>query len=424
MFLGFESHHNIYKEAFLGSTMLYDFDQRLESIRKKIENLEEKDNPKIIFEFMEKLFAEGLSKPRVLKYATHLKMMSQKMGKSFLEIDEKDIIAFLANLEQSDYSEYTKKDYKVVLKRLFRYLDKKDLIKDVKTTLKSNRKKLPDELLKESEIEKMIKAAKHPRNKAIIGLLYEAGLRVGELASLKIKNVEFDDRGAVIKVHGKTGERRLLIVSFASLIAKWIEMHPRKDDKEAPLWVNLSTNYKKEGIRYEGIAQNIKRIAKKAGIKKNINLHLFRHSRATHLAKHLTEAEMNVYFGWVQGSDMPATYVHLSGRDVDDKIMQIHGLKPKNTEEKGKLNPIKCPRCKHINAPVDSYCSRCGTVLDEEERLKLEMKSREVSKEFPDLITENPDLLDDMKNFRDLLEMFDKHPDLLKKMMVMVEQIK
>jgi len=401
--------------------MLYGFDYRLENVKERIESLEEEDNPELILKFLEKLFAEGLSKPRVIKYANHLKKMSEKMRKSFLKVDGDDIITFLSELEQSDYAEQTKRDYRVALRRFFRYLNKEDLIKDVKTTLRNNRKKLPDEILTQSEVEEMIKAADHPRDKAIIGLLYEAGLRVGELASLKIKNIEFDEYGAAIKVRGKTGERRIMIVSFASLVAKWLEMHPRRDDKEAPLWVNLSTNYDKEGIRYEGIAQKIKKIAKKAEIKKSINLHLFRHSRATHLAKHLTEAEMNVYFGWVQGSDMPATYVHLSGRDVDDKILQIHGLKPKDKGKKDVLKPRECPRCKYINAPVSRYCGRCGTVLDEEERLKLEMQSRQVSKDFPDLSIEDGRLLDEMRKFREMLELFEKHPDLFKKVRAMVE---
>ena len=404
-------------------SVLYDHDYRLKNVKRRVQELNEEGNSDLILKYLEKLFAQGLSKPRVVKYANHLKKMSERMGKNFLEVDEDDIIRFLSQLEQSGFSEHTKKDYKVVLKRFFQHLGKQELVKDVVTTLRNNRKKLPDEILTEFEVEKLIMAADHPRDKAMIGLLYEGGLRVGELASLRMKNVEFDDHGVVIKVRGKTGERRVRIVAFASLLAKWMEMHPRRDDKEARLWVNLSTNYKKEGIRYEGIAQNIKRIAQKAGVKKSINLHLFRHSRATHLASKLTEAEMNVYFGWVQGSDMPATYVHLSGRDVDDKILQIHGLKPRDENKKDELRPIECPRCKYINSPINRYCGRCGTVLDEEERLKIELQSNQVSKDFPDLSIEDMKLLEEMKQFRDMLELFEKHPDLFKKMRTMVEEV-
>jgi len=47
------------------------------------------------------------------------------------------------------------------------------------------------------------------------------------------------------------------------------------------------------------------------------------------MANYLTEAQMNAYFGWVQGSDMPSIYVHLSGRDIDDAILKANGVREK-----------------------------------------------------------------------------------------------
>jgi hypothetical protein len=44
------------------------------------------------------------------------------------------------------------------------------------------------------------------------------------------------------------------------------------------------------------------------------------------MANYLTEAQMNAYFGWVQGSGMPSVYVHLSGRDIDDAILKANGV--------------------------------------------------------------------------------------------------
>ena len=204
-------------------------------------------------------------------------------------------------------------------------------------------------------------------------------------------------------------------------MAKWLEMHPKRDDKEAPLWVNLSSNYDKIGITYQGIRQNLRRIAEKAGVKKNITPHLFRHSRATHLATHLTEAEMNVYFGWVQGSDMPATYVHLSGRDVDDKILQLHNLKPKAEDRESAMRAKQCPRCQYINSPVNRYCGRCGTILDEGERVKLEIESRQHAEQFPELAAADPKLLEHMKKAMELVEFFEKHPELFSKMKDLAE---
>ena len=396
--------------------MLYDFENELSSAKKRITTLENKENIKTIEKFLKKLFAEGLSKPRVIKYANYLKTIAEKIGKSFMEVNEEDIINFLSHLEQSNYSEWTKRDYKVVLKRFFRFLGKEELMKDIKTTMRNNRKKLPEDLLTKTEIKRMIETANHPRDKAIISLLYEGGLRIGELASLKIKNVVFDEYGAVIKVKGKTGERRVRVVLSSSLLAKWIEIHPDKDNPNAPLLVNLSTNYKNKGITYTGISIRIKKIAKKAGVDKKITPHLFRHSRATHLATVLTEAQMNEYFGWVQGSRMAATYVHLSGRDTDNKMLEIYGLKKKEKEKEKELKPKVCPRCKYINGPTDRFCSRCGEVLDEEEAVKIRMQGQKLAKEFPDIAIEDPKRLMDMKKFMEMIEIFENNPDLLEKM--------
>jgi len=83
-------------------------------------------------------------------------------------------------------------------------------------------------------------------------------------------------------------------------------------------------------------------------------------------ANHLTEAQMKEYFGWTQSSKIAAIYVHLSGRDVDNAILQLHGLRPKNVQKEKHLTPITCLRCKSQNPATHKYCMLCGTHLTEE----------------------------------------------------------
>lgn len=88
--------------------------------------------------------------------------------------------------------------------------------------------------------------------------------------------------------------------------------------------------------------------------------------RATHLAKHLTEAQMNEYFGWVQGSGMAQTYVHLSGRDMDSALLKLNNIQAPDEKQAGDgfmLRP--CWRCDFQNPPANRFCSRCGTALDD-----------------------------------------------------------
>jgi len=60
---------------------------------------------------------------------------------------------------------------------------------------------------------------------------------------------------------------------------------------------------------------------------------------------------------------MPSFYVHLSGRDIDDKMLQLHGLKLEKQEQLKDIVRI-CERCQANNAPVSKFCARCGLALD------------------------------------------------------------
>lgn len=84
------------------------------------------------------------------------------------------------------------------------------------------------------------------------------------------------------------------------------------------------------------------------------------------------------FAGWVQGSEMPRNYVHLSGRDVDEAILRAYGL-IKSSQSLAPKVPVKCARCTNLNPHDAEICFRCGFALsarvafrkdDELQRLK------------------------------------------------------
>lgn len=123
----------------------------------------------------------------------------------------------------------------------------------------------------------------------------------------------------------------------------------------------------------------LKKIGRKAGIRKKLNFHNFRHSRATYLANHLTDAQMREYFGCVRTSDMAAVYVHLSGRDVDSAILKVHGITRKKDTEGSELMPKVCSRCDFHNKGTNKFCGRCGMPLDRETIAQLTKEQTERS---------------------------------------------
>jgi integrase/recombinase XerD len=111
-------------------------------------------------------------------------------------------------------------------------------------------------------------------------------------------------------------------------------------------------------------------LQREQGYKKRVYPHLFRHSAATRLAKHLTDSEMKAFLGWTQGSSMAATYVHLAGEDTDPAVFRMYGIKtPELT--KSELAVSRCPRCKELNPEKSFYCGKCGLPLTENEAARL-----------------------------------------------------
>jgi integrase/ribosomal protein L40E len=356
---------------------LYNYPRRLELA---IANLSKdqtvcEENKKGIVSFSKGRLAKGSGHGRVTKVVYGLRLLARMLKKPFAEATKDDLVTLVGEFESNpDYSEYTRLDYKIILKMFFKWLKGNDEvfppeINWLKPKLKNEKHKLPEDLLTEDEVIRLVNATDQPRDRAFILVLYESGCRIGELLSLNMGNVQFDQYGAVLRVTGKTGDRRVRIISSAPALATWINLYGRAQDPKAPLWPPRSTCKKTRNpiqcLDHRSVYKLLLKLAEKAGIKKHVHPHLFRHSRATALASKLTEAQMKEHFGWVQGSEMAATYVHLSGRDVDSTLLQMYSLKDVPVQKEVKLDIRICSRCKEKNSPTQSFCGKCGNPFDE-----------------------------------------------------------
>jgi len=291
--------------------------------------------------------------------------LSRAVNTPFEKVTQDELYGFFDSLsEKLSYSSV--RLYKVKLKIFFNFIKRTDLADICISKTPRAKEKLPEDLLTQEDVEKLLTAATNLRDKAFIALLYESGARKGELLSIQIKHVVFDERGAVVTLpKGKTGARRIRIVFASGYLHNWIDNHPDRQNPNAFLWA--STKYPDKAMAYRTVWGNLQRLAKKAGIHKRVNPHSFRHARATHLAKDLTEQQLKVYLGWTAGSNMAATYVHLSGKDIDDAILKANGIEiPIEQKKDNVLKIIKCPRCKEIQDSKAQFCFKCGLPLTTE----------------------------------------------------------
>jgi integrase/recombinase XerD len=176
------------------------------------------------------------------------------------------------------------------LKSFFEYLILERYREDQPMTLieapKTGRK-LPDTLTTK-EIDLLISSIDRStpegeRNRSMIETLYACGLRVSELITLKISDLFFKE--GFLKVTGKGDKQRFVpigdyTIEIIELYKNEVRIHvPAKPDHTDTLFLNR----RGAGLTRAMIFHIIKQQAIKAGIKKSISPHTFRHSFATHL---------------------------------------------------------------------------------------------------------------------------------------------
>ena len=78
---------------------------------------------------------------------------------------------------------------------------------------------------------------------------------------------------------------------------------------------------------------------------------------------------------------MPATYVHLSGADIDKKMLENRGLLNKGDEKsRNELAAIVCKNCHCQNSATARYCTQCGIAFYIKDAMETELKRKETLK--------------------------------------------
>ena len=206
-----------------------------------------------------------------------------------LEVTLENLQHFMAGLH--DVGIHPRSQARILsgVKSFFRFLVIADYRKDDPAELLEGPKigfKLP-EVLTVEEIDRIIDMVdmgknEGQRNRAILETLYSCGLRVSELCNLKLSDLYLDE--GFIKVEGKGSKQRLVPISQRAIqeINWWLEDRIAGKIKEGYEDFVFLARWGKNISRIM-VFHLIKELAEKAGIKKSISPHTFRHSFATHL---------------------------------------------------------------------------------------------------------------------------------------------
>jgi integrase/recombinase XerD len=354
---------------------LYNYNTRLKSALLLIANSSiicSRDK-KHIKAFLDHLAAQRVSTGRLSKYAFHLKTIVEHLNTTLEKAKRKDVEKLMVWINSQGYSPETIADYGMITKRFFKFVrcgnvDREipfpEEVRWIRTTIKASDRKQP-ELLTLAEVELLISKADSLRDKCLISVGFEGGFRASELLMMNIGSVSFDNKGAMVRVSGKTGGRTVRLISSAPILSKFMETHPLRGSPEAPLWVSAATNYRNRRLKWAALSKMLKRTARCAGLKKRIHNHMLRHGSAIVNAHFLTDSELKVRYGWTMASRMPAIYVHMSSKDIDDKLESFYSNRPvvATSSNASGLATTVCSRCNERNSPGLSFCGRCGTPL-------------------------------------------------------------
>jgi len=363
---------------------IYNYPRRLEKHREALARMR---NGPLVLNFLDHLLVHGLSTARVSKYAATLRTLLRVIEFKPETASKQQIESVVAWIQSRGYAEWTKHDLKLILKKLVQYAKTGTADKNapypeevvwIPLNVRQQATVTAEDLLTTEDIANILKNTRNARDYALLYALFEGALRITELLTMRVGSVEFRNGYCVLSVVGKTGFRRVTVVLAHRALLDWLNEHPYRNDVDAPLWVSVSTNGDRKPLHYATFREIVKNTAKKAGVKKRVWGYLFRHTQLTALAKKLRESQLKGVAGWTQSSKMAARYIHLSGRDNEDAILQIHGLANDHEEKNGVMLLVACPNCGEKNAPATIRCTRCGLILDQ--KIALELQSKEEKK--------------------------------------------
>lgn len=349
-------------------------------------------NRAVVEKYLNQRRANGLKPGSILNDANALRGLCEVMGGRPLQSATKDdVVAFVNSLSRErvwrslrtdgEFTETRRKIRvgektlsirKVLLRLFFKWMrgtdDYPPEVKWLKTRAPNGDSIPTDKVLSNDEVQAVLQAHPDNREKAMLAVLYESGLRAGEVCALNLGNVEFDEYGAVVTLPKratglKTGARRVRLLSKNGAVhhlQQWYEAHPRKGNPQAALF--YSNSHRAPGARFNprALYAFVRAAGHKANLQKEIHPHLFRHTAATERARQgWTEAEMRAFFGWTRSSDMPSTYVHLAGRDYEKMLFEREGIVPAANDKGGALRLKVCRVCNAENLATAFFCQAC-----------------------------------------------------------------
>lgn len=325
-------------------------------------------NKRLLIDFFDALKGEGISFGRRLKYLNFMPNIIKWLGTDFDKAEVRDLIRLAGTIREQAYTEQTKKDYLVSVKKLYKtisilpeykHLDKTYFWlydrrnKYFLTSLDMSKIKTKEQWFNEDDVKLILESTNNPRDKALLSILATQGTRPQEVLTLRKTDIQPIENGVVIKVSGKTGVRDVFVYEgfVITAINEYAKSIPK--DQEYLFEIGLA--------RANHI---LKDICKKTGINKTANLYRLRKFAVTRdRVAGLSSGAMEQKYGWKKGTKVIGHYDKSIGIDYQREMMKRYGLIKDETPE-SKIADKICVRCDTRNTFDKTHCQSCALDLN------------------------------------------------------------
>lgn len=239
-----------------------------------------------------------------------------------------DLLTYVIHLKKEGKANATLSRNIATIRTFYSFLNNKGYIKhNPSLELESPKaeKKIPA-VLTLQEVEKLIskpdtRTSIGKRDKAMIELLYATGIRVTELISLNLSDI--NTTMGYIRCKGTSKSR---VIPLGSMASKAVDVYMKEGRNQLVDEVNeaLFVNYYGKRITRQGFWKVVKRYSEEAGIDKNIAPHTLRHSFALHLVQN--GADLKAVQEMMGHSDLTTTqiYLEMSNSKIKDVYEKAH----------------------------------------------------------------------------------------------------
>ncbi|MBD5429201.1 tyrosine recombinase XerC [Lactobacillus sp.] len=304
-------------------------------------------NNQLILKFVDYLKNERIySENTIISYLGDLKEFQYFLDKNggfdgWDKTSRRDVELFLQDLTNNNVSQATKARKMSTLRSFFGYLNKREILKSDPTetiSLRSGEKKLPD-FFYQNELKKVFDSLQGNkpltlRNKAMFELFYVTGMRVSEIANLKLSQIDFDLN--IILVHGKGKKDRYVAFTDQAKITlnNYLEqgrdqLLEKSEDKGYVFLNNRGKNLTSRGIEY--IMQKVFRTA---GVGGKVHPHMLRHSFATELINNGADLRSVQELLGHESLSTTQIYTHVSMQHLQNEYQKFFPRKNKEDEAK------------------------------------------------------------------------------------------